>query len=70
MEDYLHPDFLRRDLPHWGDKLDTLHWDLISKRIGWLTYEEIVSAVKSRGTLEGEDLEDFKSFFSERCLMM
>jgi len=68
MEDYLHPDFLRRDLPHWGDKLDTQHWELISKRIGWLTFEEIVSAVKSKGTLEGEELEDFMKFFSDRCL--
>jgi len=68
MEDYLHPDFLRRDLPHWGDKLDIQHWELISKRIGWLTYEEIVSAVESKGTLEGEELEDFIAFFRDRCL--
>ena len=69
MEDYLHPDFLRRDLPHWGDKLDTQHWDLISRRIGWLTYEEIGSAVKSKETLTGKDLEDYMAFFRERCLI-
>jgi hypothetical protein len=70
MEDYLHPDFLRRDLPHWKDILDTQHWTLISKRIGWLTYEEIVSAVETKGTLEGEQLEDFMTFFHDRCLAM
>ena len=70
MEDYLHPDFLRRDLPHWGDILDIQHWDLISKHIGWLTYEDIVSAVVRNSTLAGDELEDFKTFFRDRCLMM
>jgi len=70
MEDYLHPDFLRRDLPHWGDILDTEHWNLISKRIGWLTYEDIADVVGSYGTLSGEYLEDFKTFFRERCLSL
>ena len=69
MEDYLHPDLLRRDLPHWGDKLEIQHWELISKRIGWLTYEEIVSAVKSKETLKGEDFEDFLAFFRDRRLI-
>ena len=70
MEDYLYPDFLRRDLPHWGDELDAEHWHLISRRIGWLTYEEIIAAVKSNETLSGEELEDFMTFFRDRCLMM
>jgi hypothetical protein len=68
MEDYLHPDFLRRDLPHWKGILDTQHWDLISKRIGWLTYEDIGDVVVKKGTLVGESLEDFKEFFRDRCL--
>jgi hypothetical protein len=70
MEDYLHPDFLRRDLPHWKDILDTQHWALISKRLGWLTYEDIASAVLFKNTLVGDELEDFKEFFRDRCLMM
>jgi len=70
MDDYLHPDFLRRDLPHWGDILDTEQWELISKRIGWLTYEDIVSAVLFNNTLTGNELEDFKEFFRDRCLAM
>jgi hypothetical protein len=70
MDDYLHPDFLRRDLPHWGDKLDTQHWNLIAKRIGWLTYEDIADIVAKKGTLVGATLEDFKTFFRERCLMI
>ena len=68
MEDYLHPDFLRRDLPHWKDILETQHWTLISKRIGWLTYEDIASAVQCNNTLAGDELEDFKTFFRDRCL--
>jgi hypothetical protein len=70
MDDYLYPDFLRRDLPHWNDKLESEHWDFISKRIGWLTYEDIADKVASSGTLSGDSLEDFKEFFRERCLMM
>ena len=68
MDDYLHPAFLSRDLPHWKDKLKSQHWDLISSRIGWLTYEDIFSTVKSKGCLRGESLEDFKEFFRERSL--
>ena len=67
-DDYLYPDFLRRDLPHWKGILKKEHWDLISSRIGWLTYEEIVSTVTSKGGLTGEILEDFKQFFRERSL--
>jgi hypothetical protein len=70
MNDYLYPAFLRKDLPHWNDILKSEHWDLISSRIGWLTYEDIVSTVKSKGSLAGESLEDFKEFFRERSLMM
>jgi hypothetical protein len=70
MEDYLHPDFLRRDLPHWKDILDTQHWVLISKRIGWLTYEDIADTVVKKRTLAEEPLEDFVAFFRDRCLMM
>ena len=68
MDDYLYPDFLRRDLPHWKDILESEQWDLISSRIGWLTYEDIFSTVKSKGSLTGESLEDFKEFFRERSL--
>ncbi|MCG6917784.1 MAG: hypothetical protein LJE89_09575 [Deltaproteobacteria bacterium] len=68
MEDYLHPDFLRRDLPHWKDKLDDQHWTFISKRIGWLTYEDIADIVVKKGTLAGDTLEDFQEFFRDRCL--
>jgi hypothetical protein len=70
MDDYLYPDFLRRDLPHWNDILKSEHWDLISSRIGWVTYEDIADAVGRYGTLTGEYLEDFRSFFRERSLMM
>jgi hypothetical protein len=70
MDDYLNPDLLRRDLPHWEKTLDRRDWDLISSRIGWLTYEEIVSTVKSKGGLTGASLEDFKTFFRERSLMV
>jgi hypothetical protein len=68
MDDYLHPAFLSRDLPHWKDILKSEHWDLISSRIGWLTYEEIVSTVTSKGSLTGENLEAFEEFFRERSL--
>lgn len=69
MDDYLYPAFLRKDLPHWNDILKSEHWDLISSRIGWLTYEDIADTVASSGTLAGESLEDFKTFFRERSLM-
>ena len=69
MDDYLYPAFLRKDLPHWNDILKSEHWDLISSRIGWLTYEDIFSTVKSKGSLTGESLEDFRSFFRERSLV-
>jgi len=70
MDDYLNPDLLRRDLPHWEGTLDRRDWERISKRIGWVTYEDIVSRVISGGSLTGESLEDFKEFFRERSLMM
>jgi hypothetical protein len=69
MDDYLNPELLRRDRPHWEGTLDGRDWDVISSRIGWLTYEDIVSAVISGGSLTGEPLEDFKAFFDERSLM-
>jgi len=69
MDDYLYPAFLRRDLPHWKDILKREHWDLISSRIGWLTYEDIADTVDEYGTLTGEYLEDFRSFFRERSLV-
>jgi hypothetical protein len=69
MDDYLYPAFLRKDLPHWEGTLDRRDWDLISSRIGWLTYEDIVSTVTSKGSLTGESLEDFEEFFRERSLV-
>ncbi len=69
MDDYLNPELLRRDLPHWEGTLDGRDWNLISSRIGWLTYEDIADAVGKYGTLPGEYLEDFRSFFRERSLI-
>jgi len=43
---------------------------LISTRIGWLTYEDITSTAVRNNTLAGDELEDFKDFFRERCLMI
>ncbi len=70
MDDYLNPELLRRDLPHWEGTLDGRDWDVISSRIGWLTYEDIADTVVSSGTLAGDSLEDFKEFFRERALMV
>ena len=68
MDDYLDSDLLRQDLPHWEGVLKDNDWDLISKRIGWLTFEDMVSKVVPGGTLAGETFEDFKAFFSDRSL--
>ncbi len=70
MDDYIDSNNLRRDLPHWEGTLESKHWDLISSRIGWLTYEDIADTVVSNGTLAGESLEDFKEFFRERELLI
>lgn len=69
MDDYLDSNLLRRDLPHWKGVLKDNDWDLISKRIGWLTFEDIIAEVISGGTLAGDTLEDFQAFFSDRSLL-
>jgi hypothetical protein len=68
MDDYLIPSNLRRDLPHWKGTLTDQHWALISSRIGWLTFEDIVHRVIENSILDGRELEDFRAFFVERCL--
>jgi hypothetical protein len=80
MDDYLDPTVLRKDLPHWDKKnknsegvLDDSHWEAISKRIGWLTFEDIVAKVLSNEKLKNELIKDgllksFVEFFRNRDL--
>ena len=67
MLDYLQPEELRRDLPH-VNMLDEKQWQDVSRRIGWMTYEEIVETVINKQLLEGSLLAQFRSFFAERQL--
>lgn len=74
MDDYLDPDKLRQDMPHHdkqlgGGQFCMDEWELISNRIGWLTFEEIVKAVDSHGTLETPLVDGFREFFRERQLL-
>ena len=68
MCDYLDATMLSRDLPHWDGILRKEDWELICSRIGWLTFEEIVEKVMSSEILDGDDVEDYRSFFIERCM--
>lgn len=67
MDDYLDPEKLRADLPHWHDKsLSPDQWKSVSKRIGWISFESIAREVVGAGLLSGPRLDAFRKFFSER----
>ena len=70
MNRYLDPVALRRDLPHWGELLSDEDWANICRRIGWLTFEDIVAAVLEHGALSGEDKALFRSFFQHRGIVL
>jgi hypothetical protein len=67
MNEYLDPGKLKEDLPHWTE-LNEEHWVKLSKRIGWLTFEEIASAVETNNLLQGDEMTEFKKFLSDREL--
>ena len=73
MDDYLNPDLLRKDLPHLdkinGGFLDSEQWEIISERIGWLTFEEIADKVISSKTLDEGSLGSFEEFFKDRSFI-
>ncbi len=66
MLDYLQPEELRRDLPHVD--MSDRQWREVSRRIGWMTYEEIVEQVLNARLLAEPLLTRFCSFFEERQL--
>ena len=69
MNDYLSPDLLKQDLPHWVGILGDAHWERISRRIGWMTFEDVVDVVCSAGILPPAEREAFCSFFGERGIV-
>lgn len=66
MDDYLDPQKLKQDLPHWDGTLNDNHWEVISSHIGWLAFEEIVSSVVSNNLLLQPDKDEFIEFFKDR----
>ena len=44
MDEYLDPDGLMADLPHWKNTIKPEDWRSLTSHIGWLTFEEIVDA--------------------------
>ena len=70
MNRYLDPVALRRDLPHWDGLLSDEDWASICRRIGWLTFEDILAVVLAGSSLSGEDKMLFRSFFEQRGIVL
>lgn len=66
MRDYLDAGLLQQDLPHWDGKLSSVHWQKVSNRIGWITFEEMADTALSAGLLPSGFEQDFREFFKER----
>lgn len=66
MDEYRDPEILKQDLPHWAAVLDDSQWEIISRRIGWMTFEDVVDVVCSESLLKGAELSAFLQFFEER----
>ncbi len=62
MQDYMNPDELKEDLPHWKGILGESDWTELSRRIGWLTFEEIIAVVKKNHLLTGKKLTAYEEF--------
>lgn len=71
MDRYRNPNKLKSELPHWKGKLSNDMWEDLSKRIGWLTFEEIMDVVvaNGHGLLEWEELNTWCNFFQERGII-
>lgn len=68
MNDYLDGKKLQADLPHW--KLSPAQWKKLSSRIGWLTFEDIVSVVQQRNLLPTNLEKQFTEFFRKRGIIV
>jgi len=64
------PDALRRDLPHLGSPERRVDFAELSRRIGWVTWEEICEVVTGSPAFHAPEFprEGFEQFFRERCL--
>jgi len=64
------PDALRRDLPHLGSPERRVDFAELSRRIGWVTWEEICEVVTGSPAFRAPEFprEGFEQFFRERCL--
>lgn len=67
MNDYLNPTLLKGDLPHWKELSDE-DWAEVSKRIGWMSFEESAQAAVSADLVEKEKKGAYIEFFRERML--
>lgn len=68
MDDYTKHDALKEELPQWVGILEDHHWEKLSGRIGWLTFEEIVQCVVENGFLDDIQRKAFLEFFKERMI--
>jgi hypothetical protein len=67
MDEYLQPEKLRDELPHWADLLtDMAVWNRLSARIGWLTFEDIRKVVVDNKLLNESKLQSFGEFLDHR----
>lgn len=60
----------RRDLTHMGSPERRLDFAELSRRIGWVTWEEICEVVTGSPVFRAPEFprEGFERFFRERCL--
>jgi hypothetical protein len=66
MDEYRDPDLVKLDLPHWVGRLNDSHWDHVSKRTGWMTFEDVVEVVCSEHLLTEPGVTAYKEFFEAR----
>jgi hypothetical protein len=66
MDDCTCPKKLFADLPHWRKKLDEKQQAEICRRIGWLTFEDVVNTATQRCLLPSRQTELLNYFFRQR----
>lgn len=68
MNDYKNSSMLKAALPHRNLQDD--EWDLISKHLGWITFEDVYDMSKNYRTIDDPDeANEIKDFFKERNLI-
>lgn len=68
MDEYRDPAAIRQALPHRHGEEEPA-WEQISKRIGWMTFEDMYQTAISYGTIESTEKDMIREFMEERNMV-